>query len=101
MAQREGVGEKSEQLITKISISLGLTLALRMASPQMSNRTVSASSREASIDRSAAPFVWRHCVMPGGHAVACPVPERARMRSINSRDSSVKHPWQRIISIMS
>mmetsp|Transcript_36966 Transcript_36966/g.75418 ORF Transcript_36966/g.75418 Transcript_36966/m.75418 type:complete len:221 (-) Transcript_36966:278-940(-) len=97
IAQSEGVGEKREQLMTRTSISLGDTLAFFKAFSTMSKMTVSASLRLPSMVLSV--FIpLRHCTMPGGHAVLCPVPDLTSSRRMNSRLSSVKHSCLRIIS---
>mmetsp|Transcript_8000 Transcript_8000/g.14413 ORF Transcript_8000/g.14413 Transcript_8000/m.14413 type:complete len:209 (-) Transcript_8000:388-1014(-) len=100
MAQREGVGEKREQLMTRTSISLGETFAFLSALSTMSKMIISASFRLPSMDRSGSFPSSRHWTMPGGQAVACPVPERARRRRMKSRLSSVKHFCRLIISII-
>ena len=67
MAQRLGVGEKREQLMTRMSISRGWSLAFRSADSTISKMTVSASFRLASMERSDF-FPSRHWTMPGGQS---------------------------------
>ena len=63
--------------------------------------TVSDSLRAASTDWSAIlDSSLRHCVMPGGQAVRCPVPDLSRILFRNMMLSSVKHLW-RCIQVIS
>eukprot|EP00529_Nitzschia_sp_RCC80_P040449 CAMPEP_0113473128 /NCGR_PEP_ID=MMETSP0014_2-20120614/17880_1 /TAXON_ID=2857 /ORGANISM="Nitzschia sp." /LENGTH=81 /DNA_ID=CAMNT_0000365877 /DNA_START=136 /DNA_END=378 /DNA_ORIENTATION=+ /assembly_acc=CAM_ASM_000159 len=81
MAQRDGVGENREQLMISTSTSRGFKFAFFNACSTTSKMTVSASFRLAAIDRSALePSFCKLLTMPGGQAVAGPVPDRSKMR---------------------
>lgn len=64
------------QLMMRKSISLPLMLVLSSTLCTTSKITISASVLAASTERSAGVSVFsRHLIIPGGHAVACPVPD--------------------------
>jgi hypothetical protein len=87
-AQREGVGEKREQLMIKMSISLGFKFVLLKTSLTTSKMTVLLSSlacsEEVSLGRPS-----NALVILGGHAVFGPTPLVSNNLFINSKESSV------------
>mmetsp|Transcript_16319 Transcript_16319/g.55069 ORF Transcript_16319/g.55069 Transcript_16319/m.55069 type:complete len:207 (-) Transcript_16319:455-1075(-) len=101
-AQSDGVGEKREQLTMRMSMSRGSVPVLASTALTVSQMTNSDSARAASTDWSAlTPSFKSDRVMPGGHAVAGPVPDRSRMRSKKLSEDSLKQPWRRMHSMSS
>jgi hypothetical protein len=87
-AHKDGVGEKSEQLMIKMSISLGVNLVFSNTSLTTSNTTVLLSSLACSDDESRG-NPSNALVILGGHAVFGPTPEVTRSFFMNSSDASV------------
>lgn len=92
IAQREGVGENSEQLITRKSTSRGWTPVRSKSAVRQLQMMVSASSRVAAMLWSEATEGCLHRERPGGHAVPSPVPELASTLPMNSRSAGSYEP---------
>eukprot|EP00967_Tisochrysis_lutea_P103415 scaffold156109_cov35-Tisochrysis_lutea.AAC.3 len=90
MAQSDGVGEKSEQLMMRKSTSLGWILVLLKSDSRAPHTIVSASCRAQANDSSWESAGSKQRTMPGGQAVLSPVPELLRTFSMNARSSSLK-----------
>lgn len=88
IAQREGVGEKREQLMIRKSTCFGFRPVLSKSRCSVEQMTVSASCLAATIVWSCCFVGSSHCRMPGGHAVASPVPELPSTLAMNSRSGS-------------
>ena len=85
MDDRDGVGQKMEQLTTRQSTEDGVSPVLASAAATTSNMTISASSRHPAI----VIFQGGGVCMMAGMPARSPTPEWVRILRMNARLSSV------------